>query len=730
MSSIITIVSPSSEKIQAQFSSEESINYGQIAGVIAQINEGFKEHGKNEARNVNLGSEIRVSFDGSDEPKKVNPNGSIDRLGYPVLSEYQTEYPPIVAEAIIELYQEYRKAFIPLIEKNREWETDYQYCKDKNGIPIIYGVQVDMQPLPADFLQKCKEGRIKKEVIKEGLRRQIFEIEGSMAMTPLLEVLFESVQTQNTLFKQANRQMFNGIREKFEKPIVMLAVTDKKRNAILESEFGMNIQDGRPSAEDIYNKSGLNDVWGPEEFLAHLEKHGEENLPLFYVRSSDPVDKLKNPDAIVEHPLLGNDELRRMIKANSLTLNINNPNDLDVTLRINDTKEYMEEIGMAYPVNAVDDIFNQGYRTYLDVISKRENLKSILATLNVEISSVKKQNNDLLQNGDLGNVIKKRLGQNRDEGNQNRLQKLKDMLEYSKYKKAKVESDIKSQFSEKEAALRSAIGLFDKIVQRLEQHLGIIQKGVKNKATPEQQNLEFNQNIIKLNKLLTEIDLPSLDFENIDKFSSSPFNDAFRQFLESRGISTDKIVDGTVTFRGKPLTDAYGCYGHLPKENILDLKFIQRLEKEMNERGRYVFQVEMPQCIVKDTASVFENGNLSPKFIHFLETRQIPKTEIDSIFLRSQNLKPQDLIQELAKAFPLIKKEFWFNFSNENDPQCSISYVTIDRNFFFPDISGNDVNIISGGGFRSMISTTNQEAKEGRVHGNDETRWAPVIIKI
>src|SRR3989344_8941089 len=58
--------------------------------------------------------------------------------------EYKAEYPEVVVKALGNLYQEYNHAFQPLVEANREWDTDYQYCFGPDGKPVNYFVQVDM----------------------------------------------------------------------------------------------------------------------------------------------------------------------------------------------------------------------------------------------------------------------------------------------------------------------------------------------------------------------------------------------------------------------------------------------------------------------------------------------------------------------------------------------------------------------------------------------------------
>ena len=57
--------------------------------------------------------------------------------------------------------------------------------------------------------------------------------------------------------------------------------------------------------DEVLRLSGFNALWGPQQFLDHLVEHGGECAYLLYVRSSDPIQKLRRPEECIEHPLLG-----------------------------------------------------------------------------------------------------------------------------------------------------------------------------------------------------------------------------------------------------------------------------------------------------------------------------------------------------------------------------------------------------------------------------------------
>ncbi len=277
-----------------------------------------------------------------------------------VLPGYRVTYPASVVSALARLYTEYNQAFCPLVQANREWDTDYQYCTTPNGVPVNGWVQIDMVGLPQGFLD-IADSRPKEEV-QAVLRNSIFEIENSLAMYQLLQEIFSTAEN-HSMFKQRFRASLDHIRAKHGRPIALLAVTDQKYLAMKETEFGA-APDEPLSDADVMRLSGFDRFFGPEEFRTYLESTGGECEYLLYVRSSDPVPKLKHPGVAVEHPLLGDPMMRKVIKAHALTFNVDAP-DMPYDARINDTKEYMFAMGMAFPVEDQHDIITAEFAAHL-----------------------------------------------------------------------------------------------------------------------------------------------------------------------------------------------------------------------------------------------------------------------------------------------------------------------------------------------------------------------------
>lgn len=278
---------------------------------------------------------------------------------FKIMPDYRIIYPEVVIKALSNLYDEYNKVFVPLVEMNREWDTDYRYCQLAQ-LPINWCVQIDMVGLPDTFLKEVS-GMSEQEV-REILRKKIFEIENSIAMYQLLEEMF-SQNGEDSFFKINFRAVMDDLRRRFGMPIAILAVTKQKYRAMLVAEFGR-----RPN-EELTNKevkgfSGFDAFFSPWSFSKYLTTNGGRCEYLLYVRSSDPVEKLRKPDFVVKHPLLSNKDMRRVIKAHTLTLNIDAP-EMEYTKRINDTKEYMAPMGMAFQVTAEDDFFSPEFETYL-----------------------------------------------------------------------------------------------------------------------------------------------------------------------------------------------------------------------------------------------------------------------------------------------------------------------------------------------------------------------------
>ena len=268
-------------------------------------------------------------------------------------------YPEVVIKALGSLYNEYNHAFKALVNMNREWTTDYQYCT-LSDTPLNYCVQVDMVGCSSTFLEEACH--MSKEEVREILRGKIFEIENSLAMYQLLAKLF--CRDEKSSFFEINfRAVLDDLRRRFNKPIALLAVTKHKYDAMLESEFGYSV-DGQPTNDKVKELSGFDTFFGPEQFRQHLKDNNGECGYLLYVRSSDPVGKLKDPSFIVEHPLLDDKDMRRVIKANALTFNVDAP-EMEYVKRINDTKSYMAPMGMAFEITSMDDLYSSEFNAYL-----------------------------------------------------------------------------------------------------------------------------------------------------------------------------------------------------------------------------------------------------------------------------------------------------------------------------------------------------------------------------
>ncbi|NTU70180.1 hypothetical protein HGB13_05215, partial [bacterium] len=300
----------------------------------------------------------------------VDANGSekVERATFNVLPEHITYYPDTVLTSLAQLHAEYNVAFAPLIEKNREWDTDYQYClQGPGGTPVNYFVQIDMVGLPHDFLNAAASQPI--EVVLEQLRNNMFEIENSVAMYQLLGRMFSNTEgrpANGSRWGATFREGLDVLRQKFNKPIALLAVTEQKNEAMRESEFGK--APGEPlTDEEVYTQSGFDTFMGPDEFAQHVRENGGDSAYLLYVRSSHPTTKLKNPSIEIHHPLLGDADMRRIIKANTLTMNIDDPawNPMDGRM-INDTKEHLPTVGMGFPVYGLPDLSDPAFNVLIN----------------------------------------------------------------------------------------------------------------------------------------------------------------------------------------------------------------------------------------------------------------------------------------------------------------------------------------------------------------------------
>ncbi len=280
-----------------------------------------------------------------------------------ILPRYKIVYPNIVVSALANLYDEYNNSFCHLIEKNREWDTDYQYCmRERSPVPVNFGIQIDMVGLSQNLLEVVSSLGVRE--IQETLRRRIFEIENSLAMYQLLERIFKP-DDDDSFFKKEFRASLARLKRRFKKPIALLAVTDQKYEAMRQSEFGK--ASGEPLTDtEVTEMSGFDRFFGPGEFREYVSGKKGKCDYLLYARTSDPVVKLKKPELSVEHPLLADADMRRVIKAHTVTVNIDNSAwSIADERRVNDTKEYMLPMGLGFGVHSQLDVFTVWFAAHL-----------------------------------------------------------------------------------------------------------------------------------------------------------------------------------------------------------------------------------------------------------------------------------------------------------------------------------------------------------------------------
>lgn len=271
-----------------------------------------------------------------------------DKAPFHVLPE-KLPLSPRITGALSDIYREFQDAF-DLPDGHRENDTDYRYCLG-SGSPMM-AVQIDMAGLTAEEMAEIETKS--PDEAREFIRGKIFEIEGSIAGYGILGGLFSDAWGKEW------QAALDRVREAYQKPILLLAPTEQKYRGMLGFEFGLSeeeIASGvRPTREQIKETTGFDDFYGPDEYREYLDNapRDENDLPvdhpLLYVRASDPVEKLKNPNVAVEHPLFSDKWTRRVTRAFTLTPNIDDP-DSPKSQHINDTKSYMPALGLGVEVS-------------------------------------------------------------------------------------------------------------------------------------------------------------------------------------------------------------------------------------------------------------------------------------------------------------------------------------------------------------------------------------------
>ncbi len=289
-------------------------------------------------------------------------DGGLEPASFSVFPEHRVPYPSVVTKALAAIYRAYNAAFRPLVEANSEWDTDYQYARGPDGTPLNRWVQIDMVGLPDAFLRRA--AGLAEDEVRETVQARVFEYENSLAMYGLHENLFANGD-HGTAFDRHFRASLDALRRRYGRPIALLAVTEPKYEAMRESEFGMRAGEALSDAQ-VQALSGFDTFFGPGQFLQHVSRNGGTSEYLLYARTSLPTATLRKPGTVFDNRLLENDTVRRMIKANALTFNVDNPAwGLGDPRRINHTKAWMALLGIAHPVYTLEDISSEECSRYL-----------------------------------------------------------------------------------------------------------------------------------------------------------------------------------------------------------------------------------------------------------------------------------------------------------------------------------------------------------------------------
>lgn len=255
-----------------------------------------------------------------------------------VKKQHRVEMPVNVTQALLEITHEYNTAFSRVVNQNLEIPDAYQYAFDQETSEYINLVfQIDMRALPHDFLITLDTYEI--PVIKEVLKRSVFEFEDSLAMLNLLRMQFETNGVSH--FRDGLDRTFDSLRSTHSKGIALLATTQEKLDSILACELGV---DHLSDVDDqtVRQVLGYDKLIGPEEYLRMLETNSASDY-LLYVRSSSPVANLRDPRIEVPPTILDDKSIRHEILRNCVTLNLG---------ALNDTKIAMVNMGLGVEISS------------------------------------------------------------------------------------------------------------------------------------------------------------------------------------------------------------------------------------------------------------------------------------------------------------------------------------------------------------------------------------------
>ena len=270
-------------------------------------------------------------------------------------SQLEISYPPQVTEALIELYREYIHYFWELVTASTENEVQYPIIWQE-WATVSNFVQIDMTWIPQWFIDHIENEQTSPQLIREVLRKKIFEIENSLAAYSLLSWIWSAEESEFNTWLQ---KWIASIEQTTWKPVILLCLSDEKYDSVMRFDLWFsNPDDYNP--QEIKERFWFSDIYWPKDVLKALEDNEDV---LFYTRSSLSMDELKAPSGAITESLLKNKEVYEYIRSRSVTQNIDNPNSEWQTT--NDTKKYMPQMWMWFAIKSIDDILSFEYITYL-----------------------------------------------------------------------------------------------------------------------------------------------------------------------------------------------------------------------------------------------------------------------------------------------------------------------------------------------------------------------------
>lgn len=482
------------------------------------------------------------------------------------MPEYVTDYPDTVTQALGQLYQEFAEQFKVLIETNREWSTDYRFIQN-------IGVQIDMSALTPEFLQKATTMGV--DDVREILRGRIFEIENSMAMYQLLNRVFQPVPDGETAkfpaemgqFEQQWRMSLQHIRDTTRKKIAIVGVTDAKYQSMKREEFGITDPDEELTDDHVYSRSGFDRVMSPEQLKAYMlecAKEGKESEFLFYTRSSDDVSVLKDPTKPNPQTILDDPETRRFIKEYTITPNIDAPGTPPEKM-INDSKRYMEPMGMAVEIAKPQDFEDM----YSDAVRREivlRQLKNLAGNKSFFTPGFKQRLIDELGVGFREVFSDYSFTDSNTEQRASFYKMLQEIRVDTNH-----ENDLNGILTTEGVVAISKIGID-------------LSKGIDNAFglnLLHQAAQPLAKRATKLvERVITEVPADQL------------LSDNFSRYLNQRHINPIDVATGKVGVRMKPRDHSYGAYGHHTLQ-FNNMTGVTKFMSDLDGRGIYTLQPEL-----------------------------------------------------------------------------------------------------------------------------------------